>query len=161
MFDLGFYWKDHLNSADWKAVREMLINGRVFTILFFFFYFLSYHEHVYSNISWILLCGRKTYVTTLNLNWVIVILFSAPQFQVTDYTIMIFVYRDMFGLVKRQEIEIQYGKCVVNGQVSSNICWIDEFWVYVSWSISALLTSGYRASDSDSCDQENKDKSRP
>jgi len=28
----------------------------------------------------------------------------------------------MFGLVKRQEIEIQYGKCVVNGQVSSNIC---------------------------------------
>lgn len=74
---------------------------------------------------------------------------------------MIFVYRDMFGLVKRQEIEIQYGKCVVNGQVSSNICWIDEFWVYVSWSISALLTSGYRASDSDSCDQENKDKSRP
>lgn len=71
-------------------------------------------------------------MTTLNLNWVIVILFSAPQFQVTDYTIMIFVYRDMFGLVKRQEIEIQYGKCVVNGQVSSNICWIDEFWVYVS-----------------------------
>ncbi|KAG2406741.1 uncharacterized protein HKW66_Vig0059980 [Vigna angularis] len=43
-----------------------------------------------------------------------------PQ-KVTDYTIMSFVYRDKFGLVKHQEIEIQYGKCVVNGQVTEQV----------------------------------------